>query len=385
MLIGIAMWRVSPITHLHRRKTMTHAAGGPLTHSLTIEVEGTPVTLAFPEVQRTARAAQITTSAGAVWIPRADLDRVFGRRSVTVAEAGDPERRAALVERVISSLASVLCASRDALIVVTRAGKGPTDKSAKFRFQATDPDRGTITYTLTLPRSQIREIGGTLYAPRWLLIDKIDFGVHLNAVWLGRGAVAAELDAALVAAAALAAERQAENKRQYEAMREVAALLATYPAIDEFSAVFRKAVQPADKLAAFRAAIADPTFIALNDVRQRESAAAAAAAAAKADRTAIAAAKRAAERERDSIIITGGAVTWTEYLGPVKRRRRVERCAEGVTVALRGQFAEIRCGAKVIRKSIASTGFRVVDAAGTVIVENGAVLASERREGRSYT
>lgn len=66
--------------------------------------------------------------------------------------------------------------SSSGAIPVTRAGKGPTERSVKVRVAGVridDDRRGgdepACDRTLTVARSQLREVGGQLYAPAWLL------------------------------------------------------------------------------------------------------------------------------------------------------------------------------------------------------------------------
>lgn len=103
-------------------------------------------------------------------------------------------------------LCELVASSGEGLIPVKRAGKGSTEKSCKVVVSGVHHPTPTPygeprveTHTITVPRSQLVECGGKIYAPRWLLArtlherifdrrawpTKIDGGIWLQAaeVW----------------------------------------------------------------------------------------------------------------------------------------------------------------------------------------------------------
>jgi hypothetical protein len=77
------------------------------------------------------------------------------------------------IQKIIDRINLSISQNSDALIPVIKKGKGPTDKSAKYEFFVRSENEDSKRRTFTLPISQIIEESGKLYAPAWLLKNKI--------------------------------------------------------------------------------------------------------------------------------------------------------------------------------------------------------------------
>lgn len=112
---------------------------------------------------------------------RLDCLARFQAREIAHPQRLTPPTRDGLRE-AHAELVRAASRSSAAAIPVKRAGKGPSDRSIKVTVQGVGYDDRTIPHshelpardrTLTVPRSQLREVDGQLYAPVWLLRSTI--------------------------------------------------------------------------------------------------------------------------------------------------------------------------------------------------------------------
>lgn len=141
--------------------------------------------------------------------------------------------------------AVIEAASSDVVVPVVRAGKGPTEKSAKYRVSVQYHARAERniapyfdehqryaqpqTHTLTLAVSLVREItvegaGGT-YIPAWVIrsalrdremIRNNEYVSFPGAIWLGEQALRAQLDDALIQLSKMCEESEERRHRAQE-------------------------------------------------------------------------------------------------------------------------------------------------------------------------
>ena len=288
---------------------------------------GDPVaSLSWPVLQETAKAKLVKTPGGDVWMPTVGNKCLGHNVQVTCLSTW------------LDKLNALQSNSRNAMVPVCRRGKGPTTESAKYEITIIEEhvvdccqvSTKSRKRTLTLPVSQI--VDG--HAPRWLLLEKLKKTGQQPAPtpWPGLPAVRATLEAAI--AAVIAAQQE-------EAQRRAAEWEAGRPA--------REAAERAAKVKAEQQA-------------------------AEKRRAADQAAERKASRDAASLTVTGCSVHWTEWVGPMAKRRLVQKDANDITVVIRGAYADLRWpDGNEMRKKLDSKEFEVRTAAGAFVVAEGIV------------
>lgn len=185
--------------------------------------------IAWPIVKSTEKAVLVLTPGGELWLPSWKFTSYRNKQVSLNSVKG-------LLRRLMESSQS----ASDSMIRVRRAGAGPTSKSHKFQVsvEATEYDDDNRTNvsvkrsrTFLLPLSQVRQVDGNWFAPRWLVEKKLDDKEMLaDAEWPGMEAVRVQIDAAVESAyaqemllreAALAKAR-VQQEREEKIMREKA-------------------------------------------------------------------------------------------------------------------------------------------------------------------
>ena len=285
----------------------------------------------WPVVRETPKAELVQTPGGEVWIPKRNSRLI---RRFAANRLGE----------FLDGLARLHAGSRDALIAVRRRGKGPTDKSAIFEFEveetALDGARTIRPRTFTLPLSLVADG----HVQRWVIDEKLDrerrqgrTGGRLQspvvAPWPGLDTIRLQLEAVIEADCG---ERE-RGRQRWEAER---------PA--------REAAERAE-----------------DERRREQEESLRTAREEKAERAAQAKAKR----DTSSLIVEGCTVHWTDWVGPQAARRLVGHDETGVTVVIRGQFAELRWPGtgRERKKKLDSKEFRIEAPGGWDVVAGGVV------------
>lgn len=139
------------------------------------------VTISWPIIKETEKAILVETIGGEIWLPR----YLFDKHDYTAFEA----------QKLLSNFKEISANYVEDLIPVKKAGKGPTEKSHKIKFDVFcsvyDVDKFFLGHkkrsiTKTIPVSQLVEKDGNTYAPSWILKQKLEKGEMLSVTtWKG--------------------------------------------------------------------------------------------------------------------------------------------------------------------------------------------------------
>jgi hypothetical protein len=188
--------------------------------TFTCALSSTPLTteetekVTWPIVRRSDKRAVLLKIAGhEKWLRPGD----FSTLRTSFAHLR-PERLSSLLDY----LSKLLATEKDSLVPVKLAGKGPTEKSHKYRVVVHEEHRGEFPRTFTLPVSQIIDREGASYAPLWLFTRHLQCGESVRGIWPGVGDVKREMEDAFsrlrerIEARRLAWEAGADERRRIE-------------------------------------------------------------------------------------------------------------------------------------------------------------------------
>ena len=144
---------------------------------------------AYPIVARKSWGCVIETAGGQVSLPRR---RASWLRSSKTAEEALKELRAAAKKSKVA----------DVVVLCTRAGSGPTEKSCKIKLEILEPadyeEMEKRPRTMTVPVSQlITAATGERYIPAWVVRKKLRQGEQLSLDqlrWRGEDAAREQLE-----------------------------------------------------------------------------------------------------------------------------------------------------------------------------------------------
>lgn len=181
----------------------------------------THVEFVWPVIHATEKAWRVQTAGGPVWLPKFKLKIIGG-------VVRFPSRDA-----LVKFMRDCTSASSDTLHRVWKSGKGPTDKSHKFKiavirtkvhssYPDAPIDQLIVRRAFTLPISQVKkDEDGKWVAPGWLFKDKLDGSEKLaRTTWHGMAAVTREIDEAAARLDAKIAQKKADRQAEKERARQ---------------------------------------------------------------------------------------------------------------------------------------------------------------------
>lgn len=264
---------------------------------------------------------------------------------LSIADGRDPALQA--LRQKIAEFAGSHLGDPDPLIAVQRIGRGPTDKSAKFCFEAVHVTRGRPPgeeserkkHEYLLPVSQLREIDGGQYMPAWVINKKLR-------------------------------ERREDREKWVEAVgvcRSPADVLYAQlaPFVTDRIAAMSAARQVWLANAPTREATAEQQRLRNEEERKRAAQTVADTKAASAERVARLAARKAAKVP--DLVLEGARVEWSEWVGPSSNRKRVDHVDEPCTVRFFCTKREITLpdGGEIVKMQ--GTHLRIFDSHGALV------------------